>query len=240
MKGVPPEIDTLLWRLAEDGSPVAREEFETRHARYGPELSRRIKMVEELRAAGKTAARRPAFTPRPLRASPPSVWTIGSAMALTVFAVGAIAYVVASGGERPQKVGIERPPSVPPRVAQIPERPVSNTRKEVPSPESPPIAQNTPPSGPQPDYLTPRDVRIAGTNLATAIQLVAQGGGLRVTVAPGFEDRRVTLDYRGLNTVETLKAMGEEYGFSVLDEEEGHILVIPVRQNGQSAPRIGG
>ena len=238
MKGIPLEIDALLWKLAEEGSPVACAEFETRHKRYGTELSRRIKMVEELRAAGKPSVRRPAFTPRPIRSASTPRWAVGGVVALATLAVGAVAYLAASSGERPFQV-VSHPPVSPGRPKRTEENP-SLPRDDRRKPEAPPIPTTTPPSAPIPGYLTPRDVRIADTTLATAIELVARSGGLRATVAPGFEDRRVSLDYRGLNTIETLKAMGEEYGFSVLDEEEGHVLVVPVRENAPKIPRIGG
>ena len=241
MREIPPEIDTLLWRLAEEDNPIARDEFETRHARYGPELSRRIKMVEELRAAGKSVIHRPAFSPRPIRASPPPRWAVGGATVLAVLAVGTVAYLVASGTTRTLSPARSAPTPTPtPVVVRTPEHAPQIKVETVRPPENLSIPQEVPTPRPEPDYLTPRDVRVADTALTAAIQLVAAGGGLKVTVAPGFEDRRVTLDYRGLNTLDTLKAMGEEYGFTVLDEEEGHVLVVPVRENANRVPRIGG
>lgn len=230
MKGIPPEIDALLWRLAEDGGPTARAEFEARHTRYGPELERRIRMVAELRQAGKTPTRRPAFTPRPVRTVPAPRWAIGGAVGMSVLAVGAVAYVLASGGERPEPPKSVSP--VPPRTVQAapatappsatPEKPTEIVQKEEPKDESKPAET--------PKYLLPREVKITDTSLTRAIQLVAASGGLQVTVAPGFEDRKVTFDYPGLNTIETLKAMGNEFDFTVLEEQEGHVLVVPARE----------
>jgi hypothetical protein len=89
------------------------------------------------------------------------------------------------------------------------------------------------------DYTKPRDVRIEDTDLTTAITLVAQGSGLQVTVAPGFKDRRVSLDYRGLSAFDILRAMGEQYGFTVFQESEDHVLVVPARSEDTSSRRVG-
>lgn len=228
MKGIPPEIDALLWQLAEEGGPLAREEFERRHARYGPELARRVLMVTELRQAGKVVAHRPKFTPRPARVTSVPRWASIGAGGLAIVAIGTIAYVVAAPAERPAAIApvpirvprIETAPAkVPPTVVkQTPQDPVETPVEEPPSMVA--------------SYLRPREVQMADTSLTTAISLVAAGGGLKVTVAPGFEDRKVTFDYRGsgLNTIQVLRTMGEQFGFSVLDEEEGSVLVIPARE----------
>ena len=233
MKGIPPEIDALMWQLAEGGGPVAQAEFETRHTRYGPELSRRIRMVAELRQAGKTVHHRPTFCPRPTRVSPAPRWAVGSVVGMAALAVGAVAYVSFSG-EKPRPVPLPTVPHIETRPVETPSPVVVSPPKAVPAPD---IVRNTEKT---PKYLLPRDVQIADTNLTTAIQLVAAGGGLRATLAPGFEDQRVSLDYRGsgLNTIDTLKAMGEQYGFSVLEEEDGAVLVVPVRES-TTERRIG-
>ncbi len=228
MKGVPPEIDDLMWRLAEENSPVAQAEFESRHARYGPELTRRIRMVAQLREAGKPVTHRPAFTPRPSRVAPVSGGAIFAAVSLAVLAAGAVAYVVASGGE-PPRVAVE--PSIRPQPATVAAPPLKDaTPPANEEPKPLPIPEEAIKPEPQPTYEKPHDVRIEDTALTTAIDLVAKGGGLQVTIAPGFADRKVTLDYRGLTPVDTLKAMGQEYSFTVVEEEEGKVLVIPVRE----------
>lgn len=241
MKGIPPEIDALMWRLAEEGGPVAQAEFEARHARYGPELTRRIRMVAELRQAGKTVpVHRPTFTPRPVRVAPTPRWAVFGSVALAVVAVGAISYVAASAGEKPKAPVVQQNPPTPEPSNPAP---VNETPKLPIEPKTPVVVDNTPVETPDekptPDYLKPRDVKIADTNLTAAIMLVGQGAGLQVTVAPGFEDRKVSLDYRGLNAIDTLHAMGEQYGFSVLQEEEGHILVVPARPDQPPARRAG-
>jgi len=237
VKGIPPEIDALMWSLAEEGGPVAQAEFEARHARYGPELTRRIRMVAELRQAGKSPVHRPTFTPRPVKVAPTPRWAVVSVVGLAVVAFGAVTYVAVSSGEKPKTVIQQDPPQ------KTPEPPKPQTTYTPPFHD--PIVNNIPPEVPQdppkkvPAYMKPRDIKIEQTSLTTAIALVAQGSGLQVTVAPGFEDRQVTLDYRGLNAIDTLHAMGEQYGFTVLQEEEGHVLVVPARPAQEPTRRIG-
>lgn len=233
MKEVPLEIDDLMWRLAEEANPVAREEFEARHTRYGPELSRRIRMVDELRRAGKAVSRRPAFTPRPARAAVPRA-AVGATLALAVLAVGAVAYVVASGGEKaveakpipsPPRI-IVAPPAIPPVVQKTPVTTPEPKKPKIEEPEKAPVAAR------------PVDLQIKDTDLAGAIRLVAQAGGLDVTLAPGFPERRVTFDYGSLTPLDTLKTMGENYGFSVIEEEAGQYLVVPARETASNR-RVG-
>jgi hypothetical protein len=241
MKGIPPEIDALMWQLAENDNPVAQAEFESRHARFGPELTRRIRMVGELRQAGKTVVHRPTFTPRPARVAPASRWAIGAAAGLAFIAFAAVVFVATTSGQKPSE---PRPtvthqktdPSVP-----------KNDEVIVPEknlPKQPVVRGGDPPQEePKPenvsDYSKPRDIRIEDTQLTAAITLVAQGSGLEVTLAPGFQDRRVSLDYRGLSAIEILTAMGEQYGFTVFQESEGHLLVVPARADDDSSRRIG-
>lgn len=242
MKGIPPEVDALMWQLAETGNPVAQAEFESRHARYGPELTRRIRMVGELRQAGKTVVHRPTFTPRPAKVAPASRWAVGAAAGLAVIAFAAVVFVTTTSREKaiapaPNPVAYPSPTppplrsTVPPAPDEkVPDKPSLNDGEVSPvdpSPEKPK------------DYSKPRDIRIEDTQLTAAITLVAQGSGLEVTLAPGFKDRRVSLDYRGLSAIEILTAMGEQYGFTVFQESEGHLLAVPARAEEDSSRRIG-
>lgn len=239
MKGIPPEIDALMWSLAEEGGPVAQAEFEARHTRYGPELTRRIRMVAELRQAGKSVVHRPTFTPRPVRVAPAPRWAVASVIGLAVIAFGAVTYVAVSSSEKPKAPVVHNTPKAPVETPtpQSEEKP----QPTFTPPFHDPIVDNVPKDTPKPvpDYMKPRDIKIEQTSLTEAISLVAQGSGLQVTVAPGFEDRQVTLDYRGLNAIDTLQAMGEQYGFTVLQEEEGHVLVVPARSAPEPARRVG-
>jgi len=244
VKGVPPEIDALMWQLAENGGPVAQAEFEARHTRYAPELSRRIHMVAELREAGKTVVPRPTFTPRPARVAPTPRWAVGAVAGLAVLAVGAVAYVAASGNERRQASPVPAPRSVPAVDVGTVTVPQPEVVVKEPAPVEPPLSTVEPRTAEpkaekRPKYLDPRDTHIAETSLVAAIKLVAAGGGLEATLAPGFVDRTVSVDYGGLNTIDTLKAMGEEHGFSVLEEGEGQVLLIPVRENPDPSRRVG-
>ena len=241
MKGIPPEIDALMWQLAENGNPVAQAEFEARHTRFGPELTRRIRMVGELRQAGKAVTPRPTFTPRPARVVPPSQWAVGAAIGLAVVAVAAVTFVATTSGAKP---------SVPtPKPQVVHEGPVAPSPTSKPSPETSPPKdpvtsnEDRQPDDPKPekasDFMKPRDIRLEDTSLTAAITLVAQGSGLEVTLAPGFQDRRVSLDYRGQSAIEILREMGEQYGFTIFQESEGHLLAVPARSDETSSRHIG-
>jgi hypothetical protein len=241
MKGIPPEIDALMWQLAENGNPVAQAEFEARHTRYGPELTRRIRMVGELRQAGKAVTARPTFTPRPARVVPPSRWAVGAAVGLAVVAVAAVTFVATTSGEKPSVSA--------PKPQVVHQEPTTPSQAQKPNPvTSPPkdlvtSNEDRQPEEPNPenasDYLKPRDIHLEDASLTAAITLVAEKSGLEVTLAPGFKDRRVSLDYRGQNAIEILREMGEQYGFTIFQESEGHLLAVPARSDETSLRRVG-
>lgn len=242
---IPPEIDALMWQLAESDNPVAREEFERRHLVYGPELARRIRMVAELREAGKSGTPRPRFVPRTPKTAPASKWLVAATAGIAAIAVIAIAAVVLEGPSAAPRV-TEHPRKISPTVDRSNPAPTPNPGS---SPVVPPVDQgptpeqpdpnSSPPEVKTPDYRKPRDVRLADVPLPDAITLVAANTGLKVEVAPGFETTHVTIDYHDLSPIDTLKAMGEKYGFTVFEQEEGHVLVLPVRANEAPDRRLG-
>lgn len=232
---VPPELEGLLWELAENPVPSALDEFGERYPELRAELGRRIATVRSLKGARPTGSRPPAFQPRPPART---TWRPLPALAglLALVALGVAGYW---GAER-----------ISPRSAQVPEPPVSapvdpiegfpqaepvreKPLVQAPSvPQSPPreTAPTVPNPAPTPSELyayKPISLQVNGAPLQGAIQLAAANVGLRVDFAPGMINPQVSTDYRGVSARDILGDLGREYGFTVFDQGDGSLLVIP-------------
>lgn len=72
--------------------------------------------------------------------------------------------------------------------------------------------------------VTLREERI---KLADAIQRVAQQAGLTLDIAPGLPDFEITANYVDTGAREALEDMGQNFGFTVFDQGDRSVLVIP-------------
>jgi hypothetical protein len=91
------------------------------------------------------------------------------------------------------------------------------------APQAPPPVDTTPP------YLKKRDrVVLDDVSLSNALALVTADTGLKLIVAPGFVDQKISRTYRNMSPVEVIRDMARQYAFTVSDEGDGTYLVIPV------------
>ena len=232
MKHIPPEIDSLLWAVAEDESPRAGDEFVQRYPRYAGELARRRQMVQGLKGVrphGASApSSRPAFRPVP-ETRPPVPRRVAlavGALVLAAVAVGSytVATMTAPRRREPAPAPIVR---VDPPVARQPEI------REAAPPVTPPTGtQDVPPvDDSRIDDLSsaqePRSFKVRNTDLASALTLLGAEAGVKVIVAPGMQKRLITADYTGLTVAEMLEDLGGKYGFTPFDQGDGTIIVVP-------------
>lgn len=244
MKGIPPEIDTLLWAVAEDESPRAGDEFVARYPKYAGELARRRKMVQGLKGGRPTKAAtirsRPAFRPGPVRTQPIPRRTIVGVGALLLAAIAVASYTIATVATPSAK---ETPP--PPIV-----------KKDVPAVTEPevqyvvPPVHNTPnPSGTEaPPHRDPnqsgpprnergQDFKVKGADLAGALAMLGAEAGVQIIVAPGMGKRVIDADYENVPLSEILKDMGEKFGFTPFDQGDGSIIIVPATESGVNRPK---
>ncbi len=231
MKGVPPELDRLMWALAEEGSEKAFQEFEQRHPELRVELGRRAMLVKGLRGQKHAASKgpeipvfRPMQTSAPMRSRGPMLLIAG--FALAGFAAASYwATTALMPSEKPKPAVVEnRPPPAeinlnPPKI--VPE-PLDNT----PLPNQPPVIQNPPPDE-TPPYLRPKTVRIRSTSLTNALTVICESGGLRLVTPPNMPNPDVVVDYQDTTVIDMLKDLGRQYAFTAYDEGDGSVLIVP-------------
>ena len=230
MKGLPPELDRLMWAVAEDGGEQPIHEFVGRYPQYRGELMHRVNMVAGLRTQVRQPVRDegqiPRFTPRESVQSPnPRI--VSLALALGVAALAAASYTALSFVKVP-------PHTEPPKlVAVAPAAPIqtpapvfTNPSPTPPPPEANPksIAETTGPA-----YLRPQArIAIKDESLLIVLQSIAAESGMKIEVGPGFTDQRVSVDYHDTTPLDALQDMAKQYAFTVFDEGNGKFLVLPV------------
>ena len=240
MKHVPPELDSLMWTLAEERNERAIDEFGNRHPELRSELVHRINMVKGLRGAkngdSKVVREIPRFVPKDAR--PTKVKAQGPTFViggLVLAAIAAAAYTITT-------LLAPEPRLHPGDVTVVHQTPVSapptNNTITPPAPntiQQPPPVNLKPLSEPDPVVtgLTaeaakkPQILRVDGSPLLTVIDMMGQISGTKIMAAPGMPNPMVQVDYQGLTTMQMLQDLGHKYGFTPLDQHDGSILVVP-------------
>ena len=254
MKHLPPEIESLIWAIAESGEPRAVLESEQRYPQYTIQLHERIKMVRALKQGGqsKIPNRPPEFRPRPATRSevPKPLWI--SAAVLGLAAIGFGAFTITASLSKPAVPVVTKPNLDPPKLpsadvvvrgdSDLGDRGMRSNNPTSPNsvdPRTPPPVQQAE-EPPSPAYLVKKNLRVKRAGLHAALMLIGEAGGLTIEIAPGLPNPDVVLDYQQKTPIEMLKALGEDYAFSAFDEGENKILIIPARDSSTSVPPIGG
>ena len=252
MKHVAPELDSLMWTLAEEMNERAIDEFGNRHPELRSELVHRINMVKGLRGAKtptKTVhAEIPRFVPKDVRHAPAPAkgsFIIGG---LALAAIAAAAYTVTTllapeprlhPGDitvvhqiQPPVIQQKAPESVPqqPNVIQQPP-PVKLTPLEAPDPVVKGMQSEA--------FKKPQILRVDGSPLLTVLEMMGEITGAKIVAAPGMPNPMIAVNYQGLNAMEMLQDLGRKYGFTPLDQHDGSILVVPaVDKNGSNVSGV--
>ncbi|RYG49277.1 hypothetical protein EON79_01835 [bacterium] len=233
MRQVPPEIESLIWTIAEDPTEKAVQEFHGRYPTYAGELARRIATVRALKGAGKeNPPRRPGFTPRPEPA--PAGRTAAWAAGLALAAVAVASFTFAIFARRQPDAPAPQP--IPVVVAPKPTPTIEP--KPIPQPDPEPALTNDLQEGDvgpikeeTPSWRKPRKVTLKGVALVTALQTIAAQGGLKIQIDPGMPNPTINVSYQNLNTVEILQKMGLEYAFTPYDQGDGSVIIVPARED---------
>ncbi|MEZ5162584.1 MAG: hypothetical protein R2688_02320 [Fimbriimonadaceae bacterium] len=197
---IPPEIDSLMWQLAESEDVAALDQFGQKYPDYKVEMTRRLKMVRGLKGAKpeKAAKTRDKFMPSPrVRAYGSPRWVMPvvaiGLLASVVFAtVGTMRFMdsvnkkqVAETNEPVQMPGDQlgqADPNLGPGNS-TPSNPENNS-VEPPEPQVPPTPFDT--------HVTVVASRI---RLADALQDIAAQAGVSLEWAPGMPDIEIAVDY---------------------------------------------
>lgn len=232
MTRVPPEIDRLMWTLAEENNPGALDEFVRRYPIYREELARRRQAVSGLKTSrpAKPASVKPIprFTPkehvRPARKLDAAHYVVGT---LVLAALGLASYTFTSSltshptPPAPAPVVRTDPVQVPPTVVQKFPESAPPVQTPAPQPETSPPKDNTP------KYLQPQTLTIKAAKLHDALNLIGAQVGLNIVIAPGLPDPTVAVDYHDVTAVEMLADLGRRYHFTPFDQGDGSVVIYP-------------
>ena len=239
MKKLPPDIDDLIWTLAEDGNAIAQDQFRGRYPEYAEALDARITLVKGIKRAKAPATESrpelPKFSPKP---NVRPMWTLTPGIAaLLLVALGVASFTIVyftSLATRPPVETVKKGPGRPVAV----NFPAANqTTNSVPLKE-PPRVQTPTPQPEDPAYLRLQSVSFKGANLALALKAIAAQGGLEITIAPGLPEETIDVSYSGVTTIEILQDLGEKYRFTPFDQGDGSVLVIPARDETEVAKKV--
>ncbi len=224
MSRIPPDVDRLMWALADDPEPNALDEFERRYPAYVGELGKRIDMVRRMRGTPLKPDRHgpvPPFRPVPTATD----WTRpawAAAFGVLLLALAAASYFATRWYLRREAANpvpiVEQPPLDPPSVPDIVFAPPR--RFEAPRPAEPRS---------ETEQLAPLSIRLEGVPLSVALRAVAEQAGLRLVLAPGFDriDATVDLDLREVRPMEAFEMLGRQHGFTAFYQGNREVLVIP-------------
>lgn len=252
MKRIPREIEELIWRLTEEGTPAALDQFRARYPDYSDILDQRLDMVKRLKKsvpAPKPEAR-PRFRPQPRVVEREFRWSL-PVVVLAFAAISVAAYTAITAKSAAVKAPQKPPQAVPKQLAQgfpPPAEPVVTKQTDQPIKESPtpePVAEI-------PAYLQPQTLAIRGAKLSSVLQAVAGQGKFGITIGPGMADPTISVDYHGVNSIQILEDLGRQYAFTPFDQGDGSVVIIPARdpnvkvppekvnENGETKPSASG
>ena len=236
MSQAPPEIEALIWSIAESGDARAIAEFETRFPEHRLELLRRVNAVEELRKAkGKAPAQRSVFVPSPVKTP---LFRFGK-FGLGAIALGGVAFASYWASSHFSGTPSSMPPPgpvvhavSPPHLDDLDSSPRNDRPRIERSEEGSPIPANPSPIPPT-RLPTPAEkpitMHVERANLLTLLDGLAQQAGWDLEVAPGCPDPEVRVDYDEVPPTQILQDMGRRFGFSAFDEGTHKILIVPAR-----------
>ena len=242
----PPEIDSLMWQLAESEDAAALEQFGEKYPDYKVEMTRRLKMVRGLKGARpeKAAKNRDKFMPSPrMRSYGSPRWVMPvvvlGVLGSVVFAtIGTMRFVDSLG----KKQGSESNEPVSGLVGsgldqeQLKVGQGNSTTMEQET-QAEPLKPQVPP--------TPFDTRVtvvaSRIRLSDALQDIAAQAGVSLEWAPGMPEIEIAVDYRDVPAKDVLQHLGNTFGFSAVPQSTRSALLIPAvdRNRENPVPNVG-
>jgi hypothetical protein len=233
VKGIPPEIDRMMWTVAEQENAAAAEEFLQRYPIYREELLRRRQAVSGLKTSRpiekSTPHAIPRFVPREARRQAPAPRQVAVVSGLVLAAL-AVASYTATTLLTPPPAPTPKVEPVVPSPHKIPQR-VTPHRQTAPSVDVPPVTpapEKEPTKSEEvPKYLRPQSLVVKTATLADVLKLLGAQAGVKIVVAPGMPNPTIDVEYHDLNALEILHDLGAQYRFTPFDQGDGSIIVYP-------------
>lgn len=226
MNKIPVELDTLLWSVVDSGDPQAIEEFGERYPHLRAEAGKRLALVRNFKGSRPTVGVPDRhFAAYPQRQTRPSM-RFGWALA----AVGCAALVFASAKVAMDLANKTEPlPKVEPIVVNDPtaEKDGVTVDRRYIYVEAPKDPNRVNALGGPALYEIPANFEIDGEDIVTTLQVLAAKFGIDLEIAPNMPKIDVTVSYAQLPPIEMMKQMGAEFGFTLFEQERGHVLIVP-------------
>lgn len=224
-----------MWSVAESGDDVAIEQFGERYPEMRGEMLKRLAMLRELKASRPN----PSFANTPPRFVPP-VRAAGFSIPRWAWAVAPVLLAgIAFGSFQVATKYLGGPAEDPkPDIAKydvngFPDPNIVQNQKEpdpnltAPSYKVGPIKDDVEVVDGGPVYERPIELQAENTTLIATLNAIQRKSGLRIERAPGFQDFQISMKYAGLRPIEILQDLGRNFGFTVFEQEPGHVLLIP-------------
>jgi hypothetical protein len=238
MRKVAPDVERLMWLVAEERDPRAISDFEARFPDLKLELAKHIAMVSGLKNGARKVPPHeiPRFVPRYAQPRPiiarPALFAVALAACALVFGSVAIAnFLVPKPPKPPPVEPVNAGPLVTPGIKVQPSTGGGSGSSGLPNPQT-----NTPSNPDVAQAEDPMDkpvtLRIDHAPLDAAVMMVCRQAGLIPEIPAGFPRFEVSMDYQGQSAGQILADLGAKNGFTALPQERGHVLFIPVRPDG--------
>lgn len=240
MRKIAPEVEQLMWTLAEHRDPEAIDEFGQRYPDLRGELGKRLALTTSLKGAREIRTTDiPRFRPLAL---PPPIWTRPAGLAMAGVALIGLAF-----GSYYLTSSLSAPP-VSEKLPTISQQPAS-ARQEPEGRGGPKVLPDgrLPQSGsPQgaasgnvadlPKHLRPQTLSIKAGKFQDVIALLGQYCGLKIEMPdmpPELADSLIEADYQNMVPLAMLQDLGAKHGFSAFYEGGNKILLIPARPSSE-------
>ncbi|MCG9896039.1 MAG: hypothetical protein MH204_11255 [Fimbriimonadaceae bacterium] len=231
---IPPELDELMWRLAEAGDDRMIEAFGESHPDHRDEMLRRFRMVRDLKQSRPRPASERRFDPSGRR----KTFRIGPLPALAAAAV-----LVSLGGVAAfflqrawSSAPVERSGVVSTPQGRMLEQQswYGDAASDRPAAEG--VTVPAPPPARIDDsvrtvYIPPFERRISidvtDVPLSMVLQAIAVKAGVRLQAAPGMPELNIEAKYENMSTRDVLADLGRSFGFTPLEQTHNEALLIP-------------
>jgi hypothetical protein len=245
---LPPEIDEMLWVVAESRDDATVQEFERRYPQYRAELYKRRAMLEALRKARPTETPPRRSTPLPRervlhRASPLRLWW-APLMGLFLAGVAIASYwITRELVHSPPTPALTQEPAPRPEVMPTPRKAGVGGAEMQPFPQATP-RDTAPGSVPRPSAPPPGAPRVVlplkGLTLHQALREVSRQAQIPITIMPDVPEMPLNLrsllepppptDEINLTVEEMLLLLEKVAPIRVLDNGPDGYVILPLEK----------
>lgn len=243
---IPPDVERLMWLVAESSEPGATLDFQRRFPELSAELAQRKRMVADLKGAKNPTAVEhaiPSFQPRNAVSMPSpnrGIWVVG-AVAFAALAVASYSVTrwVTTPVPKPEPPPVVRT-DIPTGNGGVVFSPPKKEESPAPKTPEPSTANQQPTQQDVPRTEMPKSLKLSNTSLIAALKMIGSNAGYNVDVAPGFDDQTVSIDYVDYTTTEMLRDLGSRYHFTAFNQGDGTIIIVPAVDSAPPAGDLNG